>query len=83
MKNSVNDEDYSDPSKSPYFCQFNSFTCGNSSRYRGKVGCVKLNVLQDDVGYLFGSDVNLTETELICLRSAVPLDPDDFICSTH
>lgn len=47
------------------------------------MGCVTLTELKEDVGHLFNADVYLSEMNLICMRSPVPLIPNGLICGTH
>lgn len=42
-----------------------------------------LKDLEEDVGPIFGADIKITESELIYLRASIPLDPEEYICSTH
>lgn len=71
------------PKDNPKNCQFNSAECGNYTRHHNKNGCVILKDLQEDVGPLFGADVVITESDLICLRSKTILNLERWICAKH
>jgi hypothetical protein len=71
------------PSVGPEKCQFQSSTCGTYSLYPQLLVCDVLNKLNADVGKFFNADILITESDLISMRTNVPLRPDDLICPKH
>lgn len=64
-------------------CQCHSVSCGNYLARRNQFGSKLLKDLSEDVGHLFNADVFISECELICMRSPVPLHPNGPICGYH
>lgn len=64
-------------------CQFDDNLCDNLNKYKVKKDPIKLSDLVNDVGPLFGADVELLEYELIQLRSTRLIDLNGFICTKH
>lgn len=67
----------------PKECQINSSSYGNYPAYPNRHGYVILKDLKTNVGLIFHADVEITECDLICMRSETPLNPDGSICAKH
>lgn len=70
-------------------CQFVSSICGNyfmtydENENPTKEELFLLKNLKEDVGKMFGADIPIRESDLICWRSELPLNLECWICKNH
>ncbi len=67
----------------PRSCQCQSLSCGNYLPRPDKPGCVSLKYLNDNVSHFYSADIEITDSELIYMRSPISLNPNGLICGNH
>jgi hypothetical protein len=64
-------------------CQLYNLSSTKCGSYKNEQETIVLRKLDDDLGGRFKANIKITECDLICMRSEIPLNVDGLICPKH